>query len=115
MRALEYIREPRRLSLGWRAGLANAAVFAIVFILFIVTPVTVHAPPRLTEVFVLAGGLGAMLAVNLLLLRRALSPLRELGSQMDRIDLRDDVCPGARRTGRPLRHSSRPSTPWSIV
>jgi len=89
MRALEYIREPRRLSLGWRAGLANAIVFAIVFILFIVTPVTVHAPPRLTEVFVLAGGLGAMLAVNLLLLRRALSPLRELGSQMDRIDLRD--------------------------
>jgi two-component system sensor histidine kinase UhpB len=89
MRVLEYIREPRRLSLGWRAGLANATVFALVFILFIVTPVTVHAPPRLTEVLVLAAGLGAMLVVNLLLLRRALSPLRELGGQMQRIDLRD--------------------------
>jgi two-component system, NarL family, sensor histidine kinase UhpB len=89
MRALEYIREPRRLSLGWRAGLANAAVFAVVFILFIVTPITVHAPPRLTEVLLLAAGLGAMLVVNLLLLRVALSPLRELTSQMEHIDLRD--------------------------
>jgi two-component system, NarL family, sensor histidine kinase UhpB len=89
MRPLEYIREPRRLSLGWRAGLANALVFALVFVLFIVTPITVHAPPRLGEVLVLAAGLGAMLVVNLLLLRRALSPLRELAGQMERIDLRD--------------------------
>jgi two-component system sensor histidine kinase UhpB len=89
MRALEYLREPRRLSLAWRAGLANALVFAVVFVLFIVTPVTVHAPPRLTEVLVLAIGLGAMLAINLLLLRRALSPLRELADQMEQIDLRD--------------------------
>lgn len=96
MRALEYIREPRRLSLGWRAGLANAAVFAVVFILFIVTPITVHAPPRLTEVLLLAAGLGAMLVVNLLLLRLALSPLRELTSQMEHIDLRD---PAVRLSG----------------
>jgi two-component system, NarL family, sensor histidine kinase UhpB len=89
MRPLEYIRDPRRLSLGWRAGLANAIVFALVFVLFIVTPITVHAPPRFTEVLVLAAGLGAMLLVNLLLLRRALSPLRELAGQMEGIDLRD--------------------------
>lgn len=89
MRPLAYIRQPRRLSLGWRAGLANATVFALVFVLFIVTPVTVHAPPRFGEVLVLAGGLGAMLVVNLLLLRRALSPLRELSDQMEQIDLRD--------------------------
>ena len=89
MRALEYLRDPRRLSLGWRAGLANATVFALVFVLFVVTPVTVHAPPRLGEVLVLAAGLGAVLVVNLLLLRRALSPLRELGGQMEKIDLRD--------------------------
>jgi two-component system sensor histidine kinase UhpB len=96
VRALEYIREPRRLPLGWRAGLANAAVFALVFVLFIVTPITVHAPPRLTEVLLLAAGLGAMLVVNLLLLRVALSPLRELAGQMERIDLRD---PGRRLSG----------------
>ena len=107
MRLLDYIREPRRLSLAWRAGLANAAVFAFVFILFVVTPVTVHAPPRLTEVLVLAVGLGAMLVVNLLLLRRALAPLGELGEQME--------WRGAIRMARLSRHSSRPSTRWSIA
>jgi two-component system sensor histidine kinase UhpB len=89
MRMLEYIREPRRLSLLWRAGLANTTVFALVFVLFIVTPITVHAPPRLTEVLVLAVGLGAMLVVNLVLLRRALAPLADLAERMERIDLRD--------------------------
>jgi two-component system, NarL family, sensor histidine kinase UhpB len=97
MRVLQYIREPRRLSLGWRAGLANAAVFALVFVLFIVTPITVHAPPRLTEVLLLAAGLGAMLLVNLLLLRVALSPLRELAGQMEHIDLRNPAGRLARR------------------
>jgi len=38
---------------------------------------------------VLAAGLGAMLVVNLVLLGRALSPLRELAGQMEEIDLRD--------------------------
>ncbi len=90
---LEYIREPRRLSLAWRVGLANAAVLGLVFVLFLVTPVTVHAPIRLTEAIILAAGLGAMLAVNVLLVRRALSPLADLGSQMEQIDLRD---PGRR-------------------
>jgi two-component system sensor histidine kinase UhpB len=89
MHPFRYIREPRRLSLVWRAGLANATVFALVFILFLVTPITVHAPVRLTEALVLAAGLGTMLGVNLLLLRRALSPLGELGGQMEQIDLRD--------------------------
>lgn len=89
MRALDYIREPRRLSLLWRAGLANAAVFALVLVLFLVTPITVQAPVRLTEALVLAAGLGAMLGFNLLLLRRALSPLDELAEQIEQIDLRD--------------------------
>ena len=64
-------------------------MFALVFVLFIVTPITVHAPPRFTEVLARAAGLGAMLVVNLLLLRRALSPLRKLAEQMERVDLRD--------------------------
>ncbi len=89
MRALDYIRQPRRLSLVWRAGLANAAVFAVVFILFLVTPITVHAPIRFTEALVLGAGLAAMLVINLLLLRRALSPLGDLARQMDQVDLRD--------------------------
>jgi two-component system, NarL family, sensor histidine kinase UhpB len=89
MRVLENIREPRRLSLFWRAVLANATVFAVLFVLFIVTPVTVHAPIRLTEALVLAAGLAALLVVNVLLLRRALAPLEELSEQMEQIDLRD--------------------------
>ena len=91
MRVLENFREPRRLSLFWRAVLANVAVFAILFVLFIVTPVTVHAPIRLTEALVLAAGLAALLVVNVLLLRRALAPLQELSEQMERIDLRDST------------------------
>lgn len=79
----------RRLSLVWRAGLASAAVLAFVFILFLVTPVTVHDPIRLTEALVLGAGLVAMLAVNFVLLRRALSPLSELARHMDEVDLRD--------------------------
>jgi two-component system, NarL family, sensor histidine kinase UhpB len=89
MRFLEYIREPRRLSLAWRAGLANAAVLGLVFILLLVTPVTVHAPVRLAEALILAAGLAAMLAINLLLLRRALSPLTELAGDLEQIDLRN--------------------------
>jgi two-component system sensor histidine kinase UhpB len=89
MRLLEYIREPRRLSLTWRAGLANGAVLLLVFVLLLVTPVTVHAPIRLTEALILAAGLLAMLAINVLLLRRAFAPLADLGSQIERIDLRD--------------------------
>ena len=89
MRVWSYIREPRRLPLVWRAGLASAAVLVLVFILFVVTPITVHDPIRFTEALALAAGLGAMLVVNLLLLRRALSPLDELASEMDHIDLRN--------------------------
>ena len=89
MRVLEYIREPRRLSLAWRAGLANAAVFVLLFVLFLVTPITVHAPVHLTEALVLAVGLGAVLVLDLLLLKRALSPLSDLGEQMEQIDLRE--------------------------
>ncbi len=89
MRALEYIREPRKLSLAWRAGLANAAVFAVMFLLFLVTPITVHAPIHLTEALVIGAGLVTLFVVNVLLVRRALAPLGDLEQQMDRVDLRD--------------------------
>jgi two-component system sensor histidine kinase UhpB len=93
MGALKQLREPRRLSLLWRAGLANAAVFAIVFVLFLVTPVTVHAPVQLTEALVLGAGLATMLVIDLLLLRRALAPLGDLARRMDEVDLRDPKRP----------------------
>jgi two-component system sensor histidine kinase UhpB len=89
VKLVRYIREPRRLPLVWRAGLANASVLGLLFLLFVVTPVTVHAPIHLTEALILAAGLGVLLVVNLALLRRALSPLDELAAQMSKVDLRD--------------------------
>lgn len=64
-------------------------MLVVVCVLFLVTPVTVHSPIRLTEAIILVAGFGAMLAVNLTLLRRALSPLDDLAKQMDEIDLRE--------------------------
>ena len=90
MRLPKYTRGwSRRLPLVWRAGLASATVLALVFILFLVTPITVHDPIRLTEALVFGAALAAMLVINLLLLRRALSPLGDLARQMDQVDLRD--------------------------
>ena len=89
MHVFEYIREPRRLSLMWRAGLANGAVFVVVFVLILLTPVTVSAPIRLTEAIVIGLGLAAMFALNVFLVRRALAPLEQLADRMGQIDLRD--------------------------
>ena len=89
MRILKYIQEPRRLSLMWRAGLANGVVFVVVFVLILFTPVTVSAPIRLTEAIIIGVGLAAMFAVNVLLVRRALAPLTELADRMGQVDLRD--------------------------
>jgi two-component system sensor histidine kinase UhpB len=75
-------------SLGARTFLAGAAVLAIAFVLLVVTPVQVSAPIRAGEVAILLGGLAAMLAIELLLLRRALAPLRHLSEQMESVDLR---------------------------
>jgi two-component system sensor histidine kinase UhpB len=64
-------------------------VLLVVFVLLLITPVTVSAPIRLTEALVLAAGLAAVLAINLVLLRRALAPLNSLASQMQGIELRE--------------------------
>jgi two-component system sensor histidine kinase UhpB len=90
----------RNLSLLWRTTLASATVLAIAFILLLVSPVTVSAPIRLTEALILTLGLAAMLAVNLIFVRRALAPLRELEEQMDQVDLRN---PELRLTGSAAR------------
>ena len=77
------------LSLLWRVTLASAAVLGLAFVLLLFTPVTVHAPIRVTEALILTVGLAAMLAANLFFVRRALAPLRDLEAQMDQIDLRN--------------------------
>ena len=72
-----------------RVALASTVVLVVIFVLLLITPVTVSAPIRLTEALVLVGGLTASLVLNLLLIRRALAPLNSLASQMQEIDLRE--------------------------
>jgi two-component system, NarL family, sensor histidine kinase UhpB len=76
-------------SLLWRVFAVNAAVFVTAFALLAWAPVTVHRVARPSELVILAIGLIVMLIVDLLLLRRALGPLRRLASVMG------EVTPGA--------------------
>ncbi len=82
-------RNGGRLSLLQRAALANAAVLLLAFVLLAVSPVTISAPIRGGELIILAGGFAALLAMNLLLIRRALSPLEALASKLQDVDLRN--------------------------
>ena len=52
------------------------------------TPVTVSAPIRASEIVVLALALIAVLALNVVRIRRAFAPLRTFAAQMEQVDLR---------------------------
>jgi two-component system sensor histidine kinase UhpB len=84
---------PRGPALFWRVAIGNAAVLAAACTI----TAAVFSPPgrnlAVRELAVFAGGLMLMLALNLLLLRRALAPLRELTSFVRRID---PLAPGRR-------------------
>src|SRR5918996_6285625 len=75
------------MPLAWRIFLVNAAVFALGTAALALSPATVSWPIALTEALVLVAGLTTTLVVNLLLVRRSLSPLERLASLMRRIDL----------------------------
>ena len=75
-----------RMPLLWRVFATNALVLAIATSALVVSPATVSFPVALTEAVVLAIGLGAMLVLNLVLLRRALSPLGRLRRFMSGAD-----------------------------
>ncbi len=104
-----------QLSLLQRAALANAAVLVLAFGLLALSPVTISAPIRLGELAILGAGLGAMLVINLILVRRALAPLEDLAEETKAVDLRDPEPQFEPR--RPKAPSSSPSpapsTPWS--
>jgi two-component system, NarL family, sensor histidine kinase UhpB len=74
-------------SLAARTFLASAAVLGIVFLLLLVTPVEVSSPIKFGEALILFAGLLAMLAIQLVVIRRVLAPLRRLADQMHGIDL----------------------------
>jgi two-component system sensor histidine kinase UhpB len=86
----------RPVPMLWRVFGANAAVFAVAFALLALAPVTIHASIRLDELVLLLVGLIVMLLVDLLLLRRALTPLARLAQAMTTVEL---VRPGQRAVG----------------
>jgi two-component system sensor histidine kinase UhpB len=71
--------------LGWVFA-ANVVVLVVAFGLLAWAPVTVHRVARPGELVVLAVGLAVMLAVDLVLLRRAFGPLRRLAAVMSAVD-----------------------------
>jgi two-component system sensor histidine kinase UhpB len=83
-------------SLLQRLFYANAAVVVVAGALLILTPVTINAPVTLAELAIIVGAVVAMLGATFVLLRRALSPLRELTEVMRSFDPLD---PGLRLTG----------------
>ncbi len=75
------------VSLLSRIFLANSAIILVAAGILLFTPATVSSPPHLREVAVVLGGLSAILTINLLLLRRALTPLERLTSLMRTVEL----------------------------
>jgi two-component system sensor histidine kinase UhpB len=81
------------MSLLWRIFVGNAAVLLVATLVLVVSPATVSFPVAATEAIVLAVGLAVMLAVNYLLLRRAVGPLQRLAGTMRAVD---PLTPGRR-------------------
>src|SRR3954447_5356349 len=80
-------RRSKGLPLLWKLFLTNAAVLAVATLVLAFGPFTVSVPVKVTEFVVLLAGLLAMLALNMVLLRRTLHPLPALTETMGRVDL----------------------------
>jgi two-component system sensor histidine kinase UhpB len=83
----------RRLSLVWRLFLVESAVLILAAVLLAIGPITISSPVLVSELAVLGVGLGTLLVVTLMLLRRTLRPLDTLTRTMHRID---PLSPGQR-------------------
>jgi two-component system sensor histidine kinase UhpB len=76
----------RRVSLLWWVFLANGSVLVVGFLLLSLSPITISAPIALEQLALLLAGLAVMLGLNLVLLRRVLSPLFTLTEVMSAVD-----------------------------
>jgi two-component system sensor histidine kinase UhpB len=74
------------MRLFWRVFLANAAVLTVATVVLALSPATVSFPIGPVQALVLACGLLLMLAIDLLLLRRAFSPFERLVAFMRTVD-----------------------------
>jgi two-component system sensor histidine kinase UhpB len=79
-------RSPTTVSILWRVFTVNAIVFGLAVFVLIASPATVSNPIKRSELVALIGGLVVTLAIDLLLLRLVLSPLRRLATLMGDID-----------------------------
>jgi len=66
--------------------LTNGSVLVVAFLLLAVTPIRISAPITVGQLALLLAGLAAMLALNLVLLRRVLAPLFRLTELMSTVD-----------------------------
>jgi two-component system, NarL family, sensor histidine kinase UhpB len=81
------------MPLLWRVFAINAAVLTVAAAGLVISPLTVSFPVALTELVVLVAGLIALLAVNVMLLRRVFAPLDRLTTFMREVD---PLRPGSR-------------------
>jgi two-component system sensor histidine kinase UhpB len=80
--------ERRRPSIARSALLSSTVLLALIFVLLVVTPVTVSHPIRVSEFAILALALIALLALNVVRIRRTFAPLQSFAAQMEQVDLR---------------------------
>ena len=76
-----------QVRLFWRVFAANAVLLVFVLVALLITPVTVSARIKVVESLILVAGFVLVLAVDLLLLRRAFAPLERLARAMEHVDL----------------------------
>jgi hypothetical protein len=85
------------MPLLWRVFIGNAVVLALASTVLVLSPATVSFPAAGRELVVLAVGLAVMLALNYVLLRRAISPLGDWPTSCKRsIGWRPDGAPTCR-------------------
>ena len=81
------------MRLLWRVFATNAAVLVLATLVLVISPLTVSFPIALAELVAVAGGVAAMLVLNLAALRRVFRPLGRLTAMMRGVD---PLQPGAR-------------------
>ena len=86
----------RRLSLLWWVLLPNGFVLLVAFLALAVSPISISSSTQGDQLALLFAGLAAMVALNVVLLRRVLSPLFRLTEVMSSVDPDE---PGRRLTG----------------
>jgi two-component system sensor histidine kinase UhpB len=76
----------RALPLFWQIFLPNAAVLMIAVAVLAFSPATVSTRISVGQALALAGGMAAMVLINLLLIRRAVRPVEQLTRVMSQVD-----------------------------